>query len=146
MAWIEITEDHLKTVLSGPELDGYRAAALANGQADPVASIIAQVTDMVRGYVAANASNRLGAVGIPQKLLSTTIDIIAYRVPNRVGRTPGESRMALHEQAVTLLGRVADGRFSVEEPVVDSTEVAGAPMASISTVTPMFSRENQDGL
>lgn len=60
MAWIFLTEADVLTVLSEPELTAYRSKATATGQADPLIPTVAQVTELVRGYVGAHASNRLG--------------------------------------------------------------------------------------
>ena len=53
MAWIIPAESDVLTALSETELATYRAAALASGQADPLAPTLAQVVDLVRGYVGA---------------------------------------------------------------------------------------------
>ena len=52
MSWSAITEAEIVTHISGDELEALRAAALADGQEDPVDPSITQVTDEVRGYVA----------------------------------------------------------------------------------------------
>lgn len=146
MAWITITEDDVLTVLSGAELEGYRAAALADGQVDPVDPTIAQVTDLVRGYVAGNPANTLGATGIPQKLLPPALDIIAYRIPNRVGQDAGETRKALQDQAIRLLEQVAAGKFGIEEPETASTEDNAGGIQVASSSTRKTGRDNLSGL
>ena len=60
MAWIIPAESDLLTAFSETELATYRAAATASGQADPVAPTLAQVVDLVRGYVGAYKPNTLG--------------------------------------------------------------------------------------
>jgi hypothetical protein len=118
MAWITITENDLLTVLSGPELDAFRATAKADGQADPVAPTITQVIDMVRGYVGGNKINLLGPTGtIPAKLLAPALDIIAVRIPSRVGKAPKSGRKDAADAAVKLLEQVARGAFDIEEPI-----------------------------
>jgi hypothetical protein len=147
MAWITIAETDLVTVLSSAELEAYRAAALKVGQADPVAPAIAQVADLVRGYVGGNAANVLGAAGtIPQKLLATALDILAVRIPMRVGKTPAAGRQDAHDKAIKLLEQVAAGKFSIEEPLVETTETASGSTPSFSGRTPSYTRDDQDGI
>ncbi len=93
MAWIIPAESDVLTVLSETELATYRAAATASGQADPVAPTLAQVVDLVRGYVGAYKPNTLGLPGtIPQKLLAPALDLVAVRLPQRVGVSPKDVR------------------------------------------------------
>src|ERR1700689_2753434 len=104
MAWIIPTENDLLTTLSETELATYRAAATATGQADPVAPTLAQVVDLVRGYVGAYKPNTGGLPGtIPQKLLAPRLDLVAVRFPQRVGLSRKEVRQAAAIQAVRLL-------------------------------------------
>ncbi len=147
MSWLAVTEDDLLTVMNSPELEAIRAAALAVGQDDPVAPTIAQAVDMVRGYVAGYRANILGAAGtIPQKLLPTTIDIVAYRLPSRVGLEPSESRRSLYNDALALLARVSVGTFAIEEPTTEDTETQAAPSPRMTGKTLTYTRDNQDGL
>ncbi len=147
MAWITIDEEDVLTVLCSPELEGYRAAALETGQADPVQPAISQVADLVRGYVGGNPANQLGAAGtIPQKLLAPALDIIAVRIPQRVGQTPASVRKTAEENAIRLLEQVAGGKFSIEEPVVKSTENENAASPSWKARRRFFGRHSQDGI
>lgn len=148
MAWIEVTEADLLTAISGAELTGYRGAALASGQSDPVDPTIQQVVDEVRGYVGGCAKNTLGPAGtIPSKLLSTALDLIVFRIPNRVGRDPKAGRDKAAENAMKRLEQVAACKFDIEEPVEPTDEV------SSSAIRPSFSgrprrnaRRERDGL
>ena len=147
MAWIIPTENDVLTVLSETELATYRAAALASGQADPVTPTISQVVDLVRGYVGAYRPNALGADGtIPQKLLATALDLIAVRLPQRVGVPPKDVRQRAADQAVRLLEQVANGVFNIEEPDVTSTETTSAPRPSIRAHRPRFNQHEEEGL
>jgi len=146
MAWISITEADLLTVMSGPELEGYRAAALADGQTDPVQPVIDQVTDLVRGYVGGCKANTLGATGIPQKLLAPAVDLIAVRIPGRVGKSPKTGRKDAAEAAIKLLERVAACGFDIEEPATPTTESSSSPSPRIPARQNHFGREAQDGI
>src|SRR5271156_512205 len=108
MAWITPAEPDVLTVLSETELATYRAAALASGQADPLPPTLAQVVDLVRGYVGADRPTTLGVSGtIPQKLLAPALDLVAVRLPQRVGVPPKDVRKSAADQAIRLLEQVA---------------------------------------
>jgi hypothetical protein len=147
MAWITPAESDLLTTFSETELATYRAAALASGQTDPVAPTLAQVVDLVRGYVGAYKPNTLGLPGtIPQKLLAPALDMVAVRLPQRVGVPPKEVRQAAANRAVRLLEQVAAGTFNIEEPIVPTSEVTSAPGPSIVAHRPHFTRRQEEGV
>ena len=134
MPWITVTEDDLLTVINGKELAGYRAAALAQGQADPISPAINQVIDLVRGYVGACRSNTLGEGNtIPSKLLAPACDLIVVRVMGRIMRVPDAARKDAADRATTLLEQVAKCQFDVESPVVAASEPSAAPSPHICT-------------
>jgi hypothetical protein len=147
MSWIIPAEADVLTVLSETELATYRAAALAGGQADPVAPTLAQVVDLVRGYVGAYRPNTLGAPGsIPQKLLATALDLVAVRLPQRVGVPPKDVRKAAADHAIRLLEQVADGSFNIEEPDDATTETTAAPRPTIKAHHRHFTRYTEEGV
>ncbi len=135
------------TVLSEAELATYRAAALAAGQTDPLAPTLAQVVDLVRGYVGAYRPNTLGGPGtIPQKLLVPALDLVAVRLPQRVGVSPKDVRQQAAASAVRLLERVAAGEFNIEEPVDATDEITSAPSPKVAAHHPRFSRRDEEGV
>jgi hypothetical protein len=147
MAWIVPAESDVLTVLSGTELATYRAAATASGQADPVAPTLAQVVDLVRGYVGAYKPNTLGLPGtIPQKLLAPALDLVAVRLPQRVGVAPKDVRKSAADQAVRLLEQVSAGDFNIEEPASATLEVTSAPRPSIAANSRSFNRCTEEGI
>lgn len=147
MPWITVTEDDLLTVMNGKELDAYRAAALADGQPDPVAPTISQVVDLVRGYVAACKTNSLGEGNtIPSKLLAPALDLIVVRIPQRVGRDPKQGRKDSAATAITLLEQVAACKFDVESPATPAAESSNVPRPLISRPKRHFDRASQSGL
>jgi hypothetical protein len=147
MAWITPAESDVLTVLSETELATYRAAATASGQADPVAPTLAQVVDMVRGYVGAYKPNTLGLPGtIPQKLLATALDLVAVRLPQRVGVSPKDVRQMAANRAVRLLEQVAAGTFNIEEPDSPTLETTEAPRPSIVAHRRHFTERSEEGV
>jgi hypothetical protein len=147
VAWIELTEEDLLTAVSGPELGAIRAAALRSAQADPVQPTIDQVTDLVRGYVGGCSRNLpLGDVGIPQKLVSAAIDLIAVRMSNRVNLAIKPGRQKAHDDAMELLKTVARCDFAIEEAETVSTEKLSTPKASFSGRRRRFDRCDEEGI
>src|SRR5271167_1333575 len=147
MSWIAPAESDVLTVLSETELATYRAAATASGQADPLAPTLAQVVDLVRGYVGAYRPNTLGGPGtIPQKLLAPALDLVAVRLPQRVGVSPKDVRQTAAASAVRLLERVAAGEFNIEEPDSPSLETTEAPRPSIVARHRHFSTRQEEGV
>lgn len=147
MSWIIPAESDLLTVLSETELATYRAAATASGQADPVAPTLAQVADLVRGYVGSYRPNTLGLPGtIPQKLLAPALDLVAVRIPQRVGVSPKDVRLAAATQALRLLEQVAAGAFNIEEPDEATSETTSAPRPTIEARHRHFSQRSEEGV
>ena len=147
MAWIVPAESDVLTVLSETELATYRAAATASGQADPLAPTLAQVVDLVRGYVGAYRPNTLGLPGtIPQKLLAPALDLVAVRLPQRVGVAPKDVRQMAASRAVRLLEQVAAGIFNIEEPDTVTSETTSAPRPSVAGHRREFSRRTEEGV
>lgn len=125
MAWISVTEADVLTVLSGTELEKYRAVALKLGQTDPVEPTIIQVVDEVRGYCPKAATLGDGAT-IPKKLLGSALALIVVRIPARVSLSAGAVREKLAEEAIKRLERWSDGKFNTEEPETPDTEEPAA--------------------
>jgi len=111
MSWITIVEADVKASLNEQELEAYRSR-IANGDSDPIPSIIPDVTAEVRGYV--GTSWPLEASGIPQSLKNAAVDIIIYRLCKRVHIAGAEQRKDAADDAVELLKRVADGKHSID--------------------------------
>lgn len=147
MAWITPAESDVLTVLSETELATYRAAATATGQADPVTPTLAQVVDLVRGYVGAYRPNTLGPAGtIPQKLLATALDLVAVRLPQRIGVSPKDVRQTAAAAAIALLERVAAGQFNIEEPETATDETTSAPRPTIEARRRHFTPRQEEGV
>lgn len=148
MAWITVTEAHLKTRMSGPELSGFRTAALASGQADPVASQIAQTVDLVRGYILACDNNALGPAGtVPEKLLGVTLDLLVVEVEKRcAGKLidPQGHRAESARTAMSILRDVAACRFVIDLPETEDTEPTASSTPTITARAARF--RDQEGI
>lgn len=128
MSWGPLTADEIKTRMSGPELTALQTQALASGQADPLPDIISQVTDEVRGYIAAS-SVPLGQAGeLPPQVRAAAIAIVRWRLGGRLAAGGVENlfqtepRRKEYDDALALLRDVAAGRCVVEAPAVEATE------------------------
>lgn len=150
MAWIELTTDDVLRSLTEPEHDVVQEAATGAEQANPLGSIITDVIREVRGYVAGNAANTLGAgATIPDELKGAALSRIRFEAFTRlpIGRSLlTEDRVAANSAATQMLRDVAAGRFAVVQPVTATTEVVGAPSPSVRERTRSFGRSSQEGL
>jgi len=146
MSWSAITEAKLLTQISGDELEALRAAALADGQDDPVDPSIEQVTDEVRGYVAGCRSNTLDddATKIPDRLMRAAVIMVIVEI---IGRVPGyeveEKRQKRYDQALSLMRLVANCKYPIEDA---STGSDVTPSPSFTERTRNFERSDQEGI
>ena len=125
MAWIEVTLDHLKGKLTGPEVSALQTAALAEGQQDPIPEETERVVREVRGYVAACKQNVIApGITIPEELLDATLAILVVRIntrlPSKVLLT--EERMDAKNDALRLMNMVAQCNFGLAQPEEASDE------------------------
>lgn len=150
MAWISITTADVQRSLAGGELLALQAEGLGDGQIDPLPGIISDVVAEVRGYISANALNRLGdGETIPDRLRATALVRIRFEAFTRLplGRELlTEDRVKANDNAIQRLRDVAAGRFQIEDPTVIDEESRRAPLPMIGTRTRNFDRDSQDGL
>lgn len=151
MSWITPTETHVKEAISGPELEALRAAALADGQADPVEGIMDRVTSRVRREVATCAQNNLGAAGaIPESLLDAWKALVVWAIMQRPAAAiiddENESRAKAVTRAERLLERVAACKFAIEEPEEIGDETTSTPSPSMTAPSRNFEDADQDGI
>jgi hypothetical protein len=129
MSWSAITEADVKTGTSGLELEGLRTQALADGQADPLPGVIAQVTDEIRGYVLAGGYPVGPASTLPPQLRSAARAMIRWRLGSRLPAPAlqTEPRRKEYEDALTLCRDVAARKFKPEAPASAGPETQPAP-------------------
>lgn len=149
--WITVTEAHLQQAISGPELDAFRAAALASGQTDPVTGIVAEITQEIRGYVAACTRNQLGPSGtIPDELLHAFLSLFVPRFQSRAGGVvidPNGQREREVSAARQLLGQVASCKFAIVQPVApDTSSTVGGSVQVICPGERTASRQKMSGI
>jgi phage gp36-like protein len=145
MAWITLAETDVLDVLNADELDQYRTLSTQPGQTDPLPGILSNVTNEVRGYV----RNRyeLGAAGtIPDALKSAALDIIAWRLANRVAPSTADKRKPAKDDAIALLKSVAAGEFGIDAPAVSAGETVSAPAPGMTEKTRTWTQTDEDGI
>ena len=149
MAWRDITEADILQRLSGAELEALRAAALGDGQADPVASAIPMASDMVRGYISAGGFALGAGYTLPERLILPAVDFLVVDISTRAAGLLIDSdghRAAARKDAIRLFERVADGRYAVEAPVDADTEGSAASAPLLAVAPRRFTRAAQDGI
>ncbi len=111
MAWGTISNADVESVLNVGEIADYRKHCIQI--ADPLPTIINDVTHLVRGYVATRWA--ITEAGIPDELRAPSLDIIVYRLIRRVrGDVPdGDARRSAAEDAEALLKSVREGTHGV---------------------------------
>jgi hypothetical protein len=97
--------------------------------------------------VGAYRPNTLGLPGtIPQKLLAPALDLVAVRLPQRVGVSPKDVRQVAATQAVRLLEQAASGVFNIEEPDDATPETTSAPRPTIASRRRHFTQYTEEGV
>ena len=95
MPWITITEAQVADRMTAAEYSAYTGKYLRPGASSPLPSIITDVTARVRGYVAANTSNRLqSGATIPEELRSAALALIVADLCSRLpAKLPTTAKM-----------------------------------------------------
>ena len=120
MPWITLSESNLQASLSGGEIESFKTAALAEGQSDPVAELLARITLHVRGYVAAGKW-RMGPDGtVPPTLVRSAVALCVIDVMSRPAAAviddEGKTRANAATAAQRTLEAVAARGMTVEDP------------------------------
>lgn len=147
--WITLAVTDVSTTLAGAEVSALQTAALSSGQSDPVAAILADVVNEVRGYVAASGTTLGEGATIPDKLKSAALALCRYRCATRlpVKSFLTEDRKNANTQAIELLRDVAARRFAVEEPeTADTTEAIAGPRPAVTARVRRFTRDLMNGI
>lgn len=144
MSWITLTEAHIATAITGPELTAAKGVVLATDQTPPLAEVLGQVTGYVRSRVGACDKNTLGPAGtIPDELLAAAIDLAIYRLTKRL---PGkilakQERIDAADKAEALMKDVAACSVALVQPET-AGEQPGAPLTGHWGGTAKWSRDS----
>ena len=149
MSWKAITEADILTKMSSSELEAFRIAAVSDDQDDPITGAIGNVTGLVRGYVAsAGVTMGTDAATVPERLIPAAVDILVVDIPARAAGIQidaDDARAKSKAQAIKLLERVADGKFSIEDPETGTEQSTGGATV-VNSRTPRVTRDNLRGL
>ena len=146
MAWISITEDLVKTRLTGPEVNALKSAALAAGQTGVLADVISGVVKEWRGRL--RKWHTLGAGNtLPDELEHHVLAVIRYRLFTRLPAMKAlldELRVKEYDAAMKAQTELSDMAF--EAPATEDTTNAGVPLPSVTKADREMSRDQQTGL
>lgn len=146
--WIILVEADVLEALNAAELTQYRTRVIANGQADPLPGVINTVTELVRGYI--RKRFQISVAGLPKSLKGPALDIIVFRLMNRLGEgaKPSENRKDAKKEALETLKAVAEGDIGIEVPVDPTTEktASGNSSQQVSGTKRLFTRHSTRGL
>jgi hypothetical protein len=110
--WITLTEADVLTQLSGAELAAVNAVSLKSGQDAPLPAIMADVSELVRGYCGRQAQGSTGT--IPVRVKTKAIDIIIPRLFNRLGASVSKGRQDAAAAAEEFFEKqVQSGKFEL---------------------------------
>lgn len=140
MAWTAITEADVLANLNDAEVQTFREK-IRDDQADPLATILADVTSEVRGYCLRQIA-KLPASGVPPSLKNAALDIAVYRLCKRVQTGSEQQRKPAADDAVKKLEKVAERKILVE----DADGVVSETLPSVEERTLDFDKGQQDGL
>lgn len=135
MAWTTLTEDMVLSALNNAELTAAKTIALKSGQTGTsvVANLITWTTDMVRGM--AKTQVEPPSTGVPPSLVLAALDIVIFRLLNRINPELAERRKTAYEDAMAMLKDVVDGKLEID---VGDSGLSGVPMINDeSTYTTM---------
>lgn len=148
MAWTTLSASDVQTRFAGAEYDALKTKALASGLTDLVPKIIGEVVALIRGYVAACATNNLSAgETIPGNLKSTALDIIRWEMLNRLGLKVADDRATAYREALRRLEKVAACAFAVDAPDEPTQDTqSGGGVSLISSRDRLTRRDQMAGL
>lgn len=154
MAWITITAADIEPRLSDEELTQYRRNYETTGKADPLAGIIAQVTNRIRRAVAKGGCTLGAGATIPDELLDAAVSIIRYRLCTSLpGGLLNDDRRKEYDDAKAELDDVAEDAAGIVAPTTEASDTTTTPSidpTSTEDDPPQgarnFERADQDGI
>ncbi|MBL9155012.1 MAG: hypothetical protein JNK37_21200 [Verrucomicrobiales bacterium] len=148
--WRALTEDDLFSAMHKAEIAAVRSKALADGQSDPVAEVIAQVTMMMREAIRSCRDNRLHpeAAYLPEAAMLHAVAIVRHRLGTRFGGLikGGEDRLEEYRRANRYLDQVASCAQAVERYGAEESAAAPQPAPRITARRRHYGRDDQDGI
>lgn len=150
MSWRAITDNDLFAGMNGYEVETVRERGLAEGQSDPIAEAVAQVTMKVRQSIRSCKENRLSPddTHLPEAVIFDAVALIRNRLQTRF---PGliedtKPREMEYQSAERFFRNVASCAESVERYGDEEDAPAPKPGPHITARSRRFTREDQDGI
>lgn len=144
MAWKKPTNEDLIGTISQIEADGFAQSPEFQTMADPIARVLEDTAEMVRGYL--RKLENIGAIKIhpedgyiPSGLMNPAMDIAAFKILKRFNLEPTEARKRAYEEAMQVLRDVGDEKMipeSYADPAATEEELEDA-VAGIVPLTAM---------
>lgn len=143
--WKKLTKTDLLSALNSAESAGYNAAV--TGEIDPADEIVRTTTHEVRGYVAANSSNRLAAgETVPERVEHHALAIIRFRVLSRLDVPISDARTLEYKDARDYFKQVAAGKVAIDRAPEAETDATPAPGSEIELLGGGAEPMSRDGL
>lgn len=135
MDWAALDTDNLLSTLTEPERAALRSAATKPGQADPVETVRADVTEYVRGSIQSGGGSLDAAGTIPAMMIFHATALWRYRALTRLPSYKiSDERDKERSAAEAYFLKVAEGRVKV--PVPDPAAEGPATGAGAQVVVP----------
>jgi len=151
MSWIALTIDNLKEAKAAALVEACRTAALGTGQADPVPSIIENVTARIRAEISGCANNVLDAdaTKIPSDLKSLAARMIVREAISRLQQPLTDDEREEQRNDLRYLERIARCEVPVaapDDPLTTAEVQSPTGTPRITARTRQFGRAYEDGI
>ncbi|MEM1083227.1 MAG: phage protein Gp36 family protein [Verrucomicrobiota bacterium] len=151
MGWRAITTDDVYAGLTKPEVTALSSGHLVTGQADPVPTVIDQVTLECREAIRSCGENRLHPTSthLPESTIRHACAIIIYRLCSRFSTVlkVSDDRRDQKNDAMKYFDKVASCARAVERYGEDESNTPSAEIEVSENVPDrQWSREKQSGL
>jgi hypothetical protein len=149
MSWRAITNDDVYSAHTRAEASAVSAELLVDGQEDPLATVIAQVTLEVREAIRSCQDNRLHSepTCVPEGAIRHAVAIIRHRLLTRFDAGAiGEARLMEYREATRYLDNVAACKRAVEDPSGGEEAPAPVTLPRVTARERQFTRESQEGI
>jgi len=147
--WTPITEESVKATKASTILAKVRAMASAQGDADPLPEMIADVVATIRASISVGNTLDVDQAKIPTSLKGLALRMVVRRVKDfcQLSLTEDERKQADDDRS--YLNRIADHKIRFEAPdtPAGSAEMQSAGGVDVITASRRFAdRETMNGL
>lgn len=148
--WIQIAVDDMNDVCVGAQMTALRSAALAEGQVDPFAKLMADRCAYIRNRIAGRVQLSATVASIPPELKTTALMLILEVMQTRIPALRlKEDQVRLIERAYKDLEIAGTNDLPISSPTDAETPAVQSKNGAIRIVkktTPNLSRSSMSGL